>query len=123
MLLGLEYSGFKDTLVSLEIVDRRLIDYGQGLESAPDYQKEDDLQGVLRVTRSFMNDRLELSVLASIYGLRGENGSFERLTLAYDLADGWQASGGVVLYQFGQKPMFTRIGANDRLFFELKYSF
>jgi hypothetical protein len=43
--------------------------------------------------------------------------------VAYDLADALTLTGGIVSYEGGDKVPFNRIGDNDRLFVDLKYSF
>jgi len=118
-----EYSGFTDTTITLEMVNRHLFNFDPRMENDPDRAEEDDFQSVLRFTRDFRNETIELTILAAILGLTAENGAFERVSLKYDLTDDWSITGGVVLYQSGDNPMFSDIGNNDRLFFEIKYSF
>jgi len=45
------------------------------------------------------------------------------LCTEYDLNDAIQVTGGMVLYQFGDLARFNSIGENDRLYFDIKYSF
>jgi hypothetical protein len=123
LLLGAEYSGFTETTISLEMVNRHLFNFDREMEDAPDSAVEDDFQTVLRFTRDFRNETIELTILASILGLSAENGAFERVSLKYDLTDNWSITGGVVLYQSGDNPMFSHIGDKDRLLGEIKYSF
>lgn len=123
LLFGVEYSGFTDTTITLEMVNRHLFNFDPRMENDPDRAEEDDFQSVLRFTRDFRNETIELTILAAILGLTAENGAFERVSLKYDLTDDWSITGGVVLYQSGDNPMFSDIGNNDRLFFEIKYSF
>jgi hypothetical protein len=123
LLFGVEYSGFTETTITLEMVNRHLFNFDHRMENDPDRAEEDDFQTVLRFTRDFRNETIELTILASILGLTAENGAFERVSLKYDLTDDWSITGGVVLYQSGDNPMFSDIGNNDRLFLEIKYSF
>ena len=100
VLVGVEYSGFRGTTVSLEFADRHLFDYDEALASAPDGVQEDTFQSVLRYTREFRSDTLTLTLLASVFG-----------------------PGGAVLYRSGDLPEMRRTGDNDRLFLEVKRHF
>jgi len=123
LLFGVEYAGLTDTNITLEMVNRHLFNFDPGMENDPDRTEEDDFQSVLRFTRDFRNETIELTFLASVFGMTAENGAFERVSLKYDLTDDWSVTGGFTLYQSGDKPIFSDIGDNDRLFFEIKYSF
>ncbi len=123
MMAGVEYSGFTDTTISLEVVNRHLFDFDERLDSAPDSALEDDFQSVFRLTRNFLHETLKLTFLASTFDLTGGNGAFQRLTLDYDVTDRIWVQAGVITYQSGDKTSFQNIGDNDRVFFEIKYSF
>jgi len=123
VLLGIEYAGISDTTISLEAADRHLCDYNARLSEGPEWVAEDDFQWALRISRNFLHERLEATLLANVFDALGQNGAFERAELSYDLNDRWELSGGLVLYHSGDKPAFQDIGDNDRLFFGLKYSF
>ena len=122
-LLGAEYTGFKDTTVSLEAVNRHMLNFDERLKASPDFVEEDDFQGVFRLTRNFRHDTVELTLLASWFGFDFRDGAMERISVKYDVTDNWSATLGLALYQYGRKPLFKNIGENDRLFFEVKYSF
>ena len=123
ILGGVEYSGFTDTTVTLEAVGRRILDFDQRLKSAPDQASEEDFQSALRITRDFLNDTLTVTLLAMTYGPTGQDGAFQRLSVAYDLTDAVKITSGGVLYQSGDLPEMRRIGDNDRMYCEVKYSF
>jgi hypothetical protein len=123
LLVGVEYAGFTETTITLEAVNRHLFDFDPRMEHDPDRAEENDVQGVLRFTRQFRNETIELTLLASVFGLKGENGALERISIEYDLSDCWSITGGVVWYQSGDKTMFSHIGENDRFFFEVRYRF
>ncbi len=123
ILFGLEYSGFSETTLLLEAVNRHLVDFDPQLAAAPDSARCDEFQAVLRLTRDFANDTVHFVALLSFIGEKGQGGSMERLSLGYDLSDALAVTGGAVWYQSGNHPLYTRIGANDRLFCELRYSF
>jgi len=61
--------------------------------------------------------------LASTYGGTGQDGAFQRFSAEYDVTDSIEIAGGIVLYQSGDLARFRSIGDNDRLFFNIKYSF
>ncbi len=123
VLAGVEYSGFKDTTVSIEAVNRHINDFDTVLKQPPDEAQEDEFQWVVRLTRDFLNETLTLTLLTSTYGTTGQDGAFQRFSLEYDLTDAILIRGGVVFYQSGDKGKFKNIGDNDRLFLEFRYSF
>ena len=123
VLAGIEYSGFKDTTVSIEAVNRHINNFDDVLELPPDTAQEDEFQWVFRLTRDFLNETLTLTLLASTFGGTGQDGAFQRLSAEYDITDSIEIAGGVVLYKSGDLARFRNIGDNDRLFCEIKYSF
>lgn len=120
-LVGLEYFGFSDTALSLELVNRHIDDFEQGMK--PFFEKEDRMETAFRYTGNFQNDRLELTALAIAFGERAQEGSMIRLQAAYDIQDALVLTTGVVTYQYGDMPPFNRCDHNDRVFAEIKYSF
>jgi hypothetical protein len=120
-LLGVEYSGFSETTVSLEIVNRHMLDYATTLQSDSVY--EDEWQTALRYQGDFMHARLHLLALLSAFGDDLADGGFSRYSAAYDIADALTVTGGIVTYQEGNKLPFGTVYDNDRLFVDLKYSF
>lgn len=122
-LLGVEYTGITDTTLSLEAVNRYLVDYDDRLNGSPDHVSENDFQWAFRLTRNFLHERLTTMLLANIYGTRGQDGTVTRMELSYDLDDHWEWTTGLVLYQGGDNPSLERIKDNDRLFMHLKYDF
>ncbi len=120
-LLGIEYAGFADTSLSLEVANRHLHDYD--IRLANDNIQEDEWQSALRYSGDFMHARLHLLAVISAFGEKLDEGGFGRYSAAYDIADGLTFTGGVVAYESGDKLPFAEYGNNDRLFVELKYSF
>jgi hypothetical protein len=123
VLVGVDYSGFTETTITLEFANRHLIDFDERLAQAPDSQKEDWNQFAFRLTKDFLNDTLHFTLLVSSYGIFAGEGGFERVQLEYDLRDNLTLTGGVVFYQSGDFPSFQDVGDNDRLLFELEYRF
>jgi hypothetical protein len=122
LLAGVEYRGFNDTTISLDLVNRHLHHFHPGLSDSPEFPQRDETQAALRINRSFFHDRLALTALLIIMGERGQDGAMQRFTAAYDLADNWSLTGGVIFYKSGHGAMAS-IGDNDRVFLELCYDF
>ena len=123
VMAGIEYTGFSETLLSLEVVNRHLFDFDDRLEAFPDLAQEDSLQTVATMVRDFANDTIQIKTILSFFGSHGEDGAFERFQLDYDLTDNVTVTGGVILYQSADAGVFSEIGDNDRLFLELIYEF
>ena len=122
-LLGVEYSGFADTTISLEAANRHLFGFDSRLEGAPDDARRNDFETAIRFSQRYLNDTLELMFLASTHGLRAENGGFQRLEVIYDWSDSVEVSAGVINYMSGDKIPFQGIDDNDRLFAKVEYRF
>jgi hypothetical protein len=122
-MAGLEYAGFTDTRITVEIADQHLFDHDDRLRQDPDGRNADQFQWVARLDKDFLNDTLTLTLLVSVYGETWQDGAYQRLSAEYEIADAFTVDGGVVLYQSGNLPVFNDVGDNDRLFLEFKYSF
>lgn len=131
-LVGADYMGFNKTLLSLEIANRHIFDYesqisGYSAGVIPDYIEEDEVQYALRATRSFLNQRLNATLLLSMFGHKWEHGGFARASFEYDIADAIVVDAGVIEYiaptDATQKPFAEAISKNDRLFGSITYSF
>ena len=122
-LVGIEYAGLRNATVSLELSYRRLHEFDPRLELLPDGQKQDRFEAALRFSRSFQNERLRMTFLAVVIGQQAEDGAAYRLAFDYDLRDALTIGGGVLLFEEGDLPPFNAIDQNDRVFFNLRYSF
>ena len=122
-LIGLEYSGFQNTTIAIDIANQHIFDYDNSLKDEPDRQREDLIQSAVRLTRTFMNDTLTFTFLANTFGATGDQGAFQRFTLEYDLTDSIEIAGGAVFYQSGDLRRTQSIGSNDRLYLEIQYNF
>ncbi|MCB1616425.1 MAG: hypothetical protein KDI30_10465, partial [Pseudomonadales bacterium] len=120
-LLGIEYYGFADTTLSLEVANRHIVDYKNSLQTSGVFR--DNLETALRYTRSLVNDRLNVTALGLMFGDHGQHGGLVRLSTEYDIRDALVLSGGVIYYDEGDTSPFTYIDKNDRVFAEVKYSF
>lgn len=119
---GVEYYGFTDTNIALEVVNRHIFGFRDDMRPLFGTQ-ENLLETALRITRFFMNERLEVTALGIVFGSYAQDGSIVRLESRYDLRDALELIGGIVFYQKGDPPPFDTIKRNDRFFFEIKYSF
>jgi hypothetical protein len=122
---GVEYYGFADTTIAIEVLNRHTFDFPATLSVATNLlvPQEDETQAAFRLTRSFLNERLEGTVVAVLFSGDPEVGSVVRIDANYELRDALVLTGGFVLYQEGDVPPLSTWGDNDRFFFELKYSF
>ena len=123
---GVEFYGFSDTTIALEIAERHYFRFPSTptLETGFFVPKEDSVETALRITSNFLNDRLELAAVGLLFsGDQFHDGSIVRLQASYDLIDALVATGGILLFQEGDVLPLNTWGDNDRLFFEIKYSF
>ena len=122
-LIGLEYMGIEESVISVEVANRHIFDYEQQMQYQADFVDQNEVQSALRITRSFANDRLNATAVLSIFGLQWENGGFARVWLEYEVMDAVHANVGIVDYIGGDKPFREAIKDNDRVFADITYSF
>jgi len=125
-LVGFEYMGIKDTVLSLEVASRHIFDYESQMSQTtakPDYVNKNELQTAMRVSRSFMNETINTNALVSLFGASWEDGGFARVWVEYELMTALNANFGVVDYIDGDKPFTKAIKDNDRIFADITYSF
>ena len=124
-MLGIEYSGLTDTTLSLEGVNRHWAGFDPKLELFPDSQAEDVNQYVFSYRGSFLREALDLVAVLAYYGKNAEQGSLQRYSATYELAEALDMTGGVVVYTPGEGENFLLVNAqdNDRVFLDLKWSF
>jgi hypothetical protein len=126
-LVGFDYMGISDTVLSAEFANRHIFDYETQMGSLttpkPDYVDQNEYQTALRATRSFMNDSLNATVLLSMFGASWEYGGFTRIWVEYDIIDALNANFGFVDYLSGERPFAEAIQNNDRVFADITYSF
>ncbi|MDA7816806.1 DUF1302 domain-containing protein [Sulfurimonas sp.] len=123
ILIGFDYMGFRDTVVSLEVANRHIFDYESQMKLSSDYVDKDEMQTAFRVSKSFLNETMELNALVSMFGSSFEYGGFSRVWFKYDIADSISTNIGVVDYIGGEKVYFESIKNNDRFFADITYSF
>lgn len=120
-LAGFEYSGFTDTTLSFEVADTWFMNADSTVETAG--YSEHNFQYALRVTRTFLRDRLEVTLFASLYGEFAADGGFLRTEAEYELTDSLALFCGIVFYRSGRLPALRDIGDNDRIFSGITHRF
>ncbi len=123
LMAGVEYYGIEETVIALEVVDRRILDFQGAMRNAPDYAERNALELALRINVDLMNERLHLLGLGVVRGERAQDGAFVRLSASYDLHDALALSGGILIFAEGDDPPTSTWGDNDRLFAELIWDF
>ena len=123
VLVGSEYSGWSDTSLTLEFGVQHLNDFDVKLEESPDSQLEDRIATTVSFMQDYINQTLHLSLVGMMIGKSGQDGGLNRMSLEYDVMDAFSVTGGVMLYQTGDNAYFKNLNENDRIFFEVRYSF
>jgi hypothetical protein len=104
VLVGVDYSGFTDTLIAVDLVNRWIDGWESSLLDAPDFTRRSSWELAFRLQRDFLRDRLHLTLLAIGFGIALEDGSGVRLGVDYDLRDALSPSEAILLYQDGDLP-------------------
>lgn len=123
LLIGFEYSGLTDTTISVELADRHTHGHKESLEKGPDFIREDEIQSAVRINRTFMHEKLDLTLLTLVYDWTGQDGAMSRFSAEYELSEALSLTGGVVAYKSGGDKFYKNVGDNDRIFTEVKYDF
>ncbi len=122
-LIGFDYMGIKDTVVSLEVANKHIFDYEAQMKNQPDFIDKDEMQTAIRLTRSFSNDTINTTALLSMFGSKWENGGFARVWVDYEIMDALNVNFGIVDYIGGDKVFMEATEDNDRVFADITYSF
>ena len=121
-LLGLEYNGVADTIISYDVAMRNIHNYDKQLQHEPIGKKERSYQHAFRISSDFVNATIKANYLISLFGSKADEGGFQRAWVKYDIADGVYANVGLVDYIGGSK-RFDTVADNDMLFMDVTYSF
>ncbi len=121
-LIGAEYNGIADTIISYDVAVRNLHDYDNRLKKEPIETKERSYQHAFRISSDFMNATIKGNYLISLFGSKMDEGGFQRAWIKYDIANGIYANVGLVDYIGGSKK-FDSVSNNDMLFADITYSF
>ncbi len=126
VMFGFDYTGIQDIVYSVEAVNRRLLNYNIALEELPDLTLRDEEQIALRYTGNFFREKLQLVALLSIFGTSIDDGAFYRGSAEYEIFDAFSIMVGGIVYQAQKNnanSIPSKIAKNDRVFFDLRYSF
>lgn len=123
LLLGTDYTGFVNTRFSLEIVNRYLFNLDSNIAKQDNTPDRDEFVWAFRVARSYLRDKVELSLLSYVGGLDFTQGSAQNLSLKYEINDQTTFSTGFIFVQSGDNYFMENVGKNDKVFLKLKYIF
>jgi len=121
-LVGVEYNGIADTLISYDASIRKVHSYDSRLKNLPFEVQEETYQHAFRVSSDFMNATVKANYLISLFGSKLDEGGFQRAWIKYDIMDGVYTNMGVVDYIGGSK-RFDAVSNNDMVFMDVTYSF
>ncbi len=121
-LIGVEYNGITDTIISYDVAIRKIHDHDARLINEPLAVEDETYQHAFRVGSDFMNATVKANYLISLFGKGLDEGGFQRAWVKYDISDGIYANVGVVDYISGST-RFDAVSNNDMAFLDLTYSF
>jgi hypothetical protein len=123
MLGGLEYSGFEETTLTLELLNRHIVGYDNILENGSNNTRQDEPAVSMRAAKDMYNDTLHLLGVMTLHRPFDDGGGMGRLEASYDVDDAWTVRSGYAYYLGGSVPYMEAIESNDRIFGEITYSF
>ena len=123
-MLGVEYYGYRDWTLALEVAHRRILDYDPLLQFLPNYVYRDTVEVALRVSRELLHARLRVHGLGLvIVNNAGLQGGFMRLWFEYELTESLFVDAGYLQYFGDEQIPFDSWQRNERLFAKLRFSF
>ncbi len=122
LMVGADYNGWTDSVVSLEIANRHLLDYESKLAQGADGSDQDVPQTALRLQRDLLHQTLHLTALALLIGKPDDSLQVLRVSLGYDLRDALTLTAGAIDYRAPADSPRAAAADNDRMFMELRYT-
>ena len=122
-LFGIEYSGFTETSISIELGLQHLNDFDPRLQDIPESMLEDNYVTSLNFVKNYLNNSVNLTLSAMMVGQRGQQGGVNQASLKHEIFDSFYVKGGMIVYQPGKSEFFKSLNRNDRFFSEIRYSF
>ncbi len=117
LLAGLEYTGITNLRINFEVEKTHILSHEHFLSD-----EQNEYRTYTQATYSMMHNTLEFDILW-VYFHPG-NGNILRLTTEYDLFDGLSILAGAAFYQSrSDSSTIYPYNNQDRIFFQLKYSF
>ncbi|HEY8153008.1 MAG TPA: DUF1302 family protein [Myxococcota bacterium] len=125
MMLGVEYYGFADSSIALDVVNRHVFGYDGSMVGFPDFTRENNVEASLRWSADWWNARLHTTALGLLFGLKAQDGAILRFTVDYDVRDALVVGTGIQIWLAGsdEDGRLNPFAMNDRLFLRIKYSF
>lgn len=123
ILFGTDYTGFSNTRLSLEMVNRHLFQLDTEIAGQENTPSKNEFVWAFRAARSFLREKLSLSLLSYIGGLGFTQGSAQNLSLKYAINDQTTISTGYIFVHSGDNYFMKNVGENDKFFLKLKYTF
>jgi len=114
VLGGIEYSGFRDSIIVMEWQNRHIFDFEKQMEGSGYCRNE--VSGIFKAEKEFFNETLNLSLLLSFNGASLEKGGFVRAKAVYDYTDKVKFEAGGVFYYGGENSYYESIRRTDLLF-------
>lgn len=122
-LIGVEYTGISDGSISYELALRKINHYDDIINTqSNNFTQQESYQHALRFTQSYLNQTLNLTAIAGVFGKKGDEGGFARTSLDYTIDDKLSISGGIIDY-IGGSTATDSIKNNDRIFTKISYTF
>ncbi len=121
-LIGIEYNGIADTMISYDFSLRHFNNYDRRLGNELFLPHKSTYQQALRITSDFMNATLHANYLISLYGSKFDEGGFQRAWIKYNISDDLDVNVGIIDYIGGSK-LFNNIKNSDMIFADISYSF
>lgn len=115
-VLGFDWYGFENTLISLQVFQNRVL---SGIEGLLRDRTENRLTLLLR--RTYMNDTLELSMIA-VHGLNDDDG-YVRPKIAYDFRDDLNIWIGTDIFYGNDDEIFGQFDDTDRVLVGMEWGF
>ncbi len=119
---GVEYYGFNDHTLAVEIANRHVLDYQNEILDV-DFVRRNNVEWAFRWTADWLNARLRTTMLALVFGYGFQDGAVVRAQGDYTIRDGLVFTTGILIFQGGDAFPLNTWGRNDRVFIDLKWSF
>lgn len=122
-MVGVEFYGPDQLVIALEIVNRHFLEPTSNIITTSVSAEQSSFQSALRISRPFLRERLDVTLLGLGIGERLQGGGLVRLSGDFELTDSWALAAGILIYIGGPKDGLGLYDSNDRVYTELKYSF
>ncbi|MCB4759067.1 MAG: DUF1302 domain-containing protein [Sulfurovum sp.] len=131
-LIGIEYNGIANTMISFDASLRHFMRYDMRLERQyiiaenkridliPTYQNT--YQYAFRMNSDFINDTLHANYLITLFGKKGNEGGFQRLWATYDIDDHFKMDVGILDF-IGGDILFDHFKQERIVFGNIIYNF